>query len=220
MPESGGSALCREGSWAQGGKARLGVLVSGRGSNLVAIMDAIDRGELQAQVAIVISDKKQAPAIDRARERGVEAIVISPRDFPSREEHEKAILSALLARDVDLVILAGYMRILSKEFVSRFPQRILNIHPALLPAFPGINAQAQALNYGVKVSGCTVHFVDEGVDSGPIILQECCEVLEDDTPETLSARILQHEHAIYSKAIQLVIEGRVRVEGRRVRIMR
>ncbi|NPV79809.1 MAG: phosphoribosylglycinamide formyltransferase [Firmicutes bacterium] len=212
--------MCREGSWAQGGKARLGVLVSGRGSNLVAIMDAIDRGELQAQVAIVISDKKQAPAIDRARERGVEAIVISPRDFPSREEHEKAILSALLARDVDLVILAGYMRILSKEFVSRFPQRILNIHPALLPAFPGINAQAQALNYGVKVSGCTVHFVDEGVDSGPIILQECCEVLEDDTPETLSARILQHEHAIYSKAIQLVIEGRVRVEGRRVRIMR
>ncbi|HHY97839.1 MAG TPA: phosphoribosylglycinamide formyltransferase [Firmicutes bacterium] len=212
--------MCREGSWAQGGKARLGVLVSGRGSNLVAIMDAIDRGELQAQVAIVISDKRQAPAIDRARERGVEAIVISPRDFPSREEHEKAILSALLARDVDLVILAGYMRILSKEFVSRFPQRILNIHPALLPAFPGINAQAQALNYGVKVSGCTVHFVDEGVDSGPIILQECCEVLEDDTPETLSARILQHEHAIYSKAIQLVIEGRVRVEGRRVRIMR
>ncbi|HHY47916.1 MAG TPA: phosphoribosylglycinamide formyltransferase [Firmicutes bacterium] len=196
----------------------LGVLASGRGSNLVAIMDAIDEGRLSARVLVVVSDQENAPALARARERGVEAIALPRSRFRSREDHDNAIASILVERGVDLVVLAGYMRILSKAFIKRFEGRIMNIHPALLPSFPGLNAQAQALSYGVKVSGCTVHFVDEGVDTGPIILQRAVPVLEDDTPETLAERILRQEHEIYPEAIQLFAEGRLVIEGRRVRI--
>ena len=195
---------------------RIGVLISGRGSNMVAILDRIASGALRATAAVVISNEPGAPGIAAALKRGVEVLVIDHRDSAAREEHEARVAEALEARGVGLVCLAGYMRLLSPWFVRRFRGRILNIHPSLLPAFPGAHAQSQALEHGVKVSGCTVHFVDEEVDSGPIILQEAVAVRDDETPESLAARILKKEHRAYGRAIALCVSGRLRIEGRRV----
>lgn len=197
---------------------KLGVLVSGRGSNLQAIIDSIEAGKLPAKIEIVISDKEDAYALTRAKNHGIPALFIDPKSFGSKEEFEKAIGDELDKRGVELICLAGFMRILSPYFVSRFKNRIINIHPALLPSFPGLHGQRQALLYGVKIAGCTVHFVTEEVDAGPIIIQAAVPVYDDDTEETLSARILEYEHKIYPMAIKLIAEGRVRIEGRRVLI--
>jgi phosphoribosylglycinamide formyltransferase-1 len=195
---------------------RLGILLSGRGSNFQAIADNIARGELAAEIAVVISNRAAAPGLALARERGFPAVHL-PSQGLDREAYD-ALLSAELERHrADLVILAGYMRILSGAFIRRFPLRILNVHPSLLPAFPGLDAQNQALEHGVKVAGCTVHFVDEGLDSGPILLQAAVPVRDDDTAETLSARILAEEHRIYTEAIRFVLAGDFHIEGRRVR---
>ncbi len=201
---------------ASGRRRRIGILISGRGSNMLAILRQIASGRLRAEPAVVISNEPAAPGIRAARRMGVEVLVLDHRDSPSREAHEHLLAEALEARRVDLVCLAGYMRLLSPGFVRRFRDRIINIHPSLLPAFPGTDVQRRALEQGVKVSGLTVHFVDEGVDSGPIILQETVGVRDDDTPETLSARILRKEHRAYSRAIGMVLSGRLRIEGRRV----
>ncbi|HBS57695.1 MAG TPA: phosphoribosylglycinamide formyltransferase [Firmicutes bacterium] len=201
-------------------KLRIGVLVSGRGSNLQAIIDAVRAGWLPVEIGVVISDKPEAYALERARRADIPAVVIERGSYESRGAFEQAMLAALAAAGVELITLAGFMRILSGDFTARYAQRVINIHPALLPAFPGLHAQAQALAYGVKVTGCTVHFVDEGMDTGPIILQAAVPVEEDDTEETLSQRILTQEHRLYPLALQLLAEGRIKVEGRRVRIMR
>jgi phosphoribosylglycinamide formyltransferase 1 len=196
-------------------KRRLGILLSGRGSNFEAIADHIDRGELDARIAIVISNVSQAPGLEKARQRGLEAIFIGSKGL-SRDDFDREVVATLKEKQVDLVCLAGFMRLLSSYFTKSFPYRILNIHPSLLPAFPGLNAQQQALEYGVKYTGCTVHFVDERLDSGPIILQAVVPVLDTDTEQSLSARILLQEHKIYSTAIQLVLDNQARIEGRRV----
>ena len=196
-------------------KGRLGILLSGRGSNFEAIADHIDRGELDAEIAVVVSNVDQAPGLQKARLRGLEAVFLGSKGVP-REEYDRRVVSILKEKSVELVCLAGFMRLLSPVLVQAFPNRILNIHPALLPAFPGLEAQKQALEYGVKVSGCTVHFVDEDLDSGPIILQAVVPVLDADTEETLAARILKEEHKLYSQAIGMVIEGQFRIEGRRI----
>ncbi len=201
-------------------KLRIGVLVSGRGSNLQAIIDAVRAGWLPVEIGVVISDKPEAYALERARRADIPAVVIERGSYGSRGAFEQAMLAALAAAGVELITLAGFMRILSGDFTARYAQRVINIHPALLPAFPGLHAQAQALAYGVKVTGCTVHFVDEGMDTGPIILQAAVPVEEDDTEETLSQRILTQEHRLYPLALQLLAEGRIKVEGRRVRIIR
>ncbi|HWR55359.1 MAG TPA: phosphoribosylglycinamide formyltransferase [Negativicutes bacterium] len=201
-------------------KLRIGVLVSGRGSNLQAIIDAVRAGWLPVEIGVVISDKPEAYALERARRADIPAVVIERGSYESRGAFEQAMLAALAAAGVELITLAGFMRILSGDFTARYAQRVINIHPALLPAFPGLHAQAQALAYGVKVTGCTVHFVDEGMDTGPIILQAAVPVEEDDTEETLSQRILTQEHRLYPLALQLLAEGRIKVEGRRVRIIR
>lgn len=201
-------------------KLRIGVLVSGRGSNLQAIIDAVRAGWLPVEIGVVISDKPEAYALERARRADIPAVVIERGSYESRGAFEQAIWAALAAAGVELITLAGFMRILSGDFTARYAQRVINIHPALLPAFPGLHAQAQALAYGVKVTGCTVHFVDEGMDTGPIILQAAVPVEEDDTEETLSQRILTQEHRLYPLALQLLAEGRIKVEGRRVRIIR
>ncbi len=193
----------------------LGVLISGRGSNLQAILDAIDEGRLDAYVAIVISNKDDAPGLERARKAGAATAVLSDKDYDSREAFDEAVLARLSEHDVEVVCLAGFMRILSPVLVRAFPNRILNIHPSLLPAFIGLHAQKQAVEHGVKVSGCTVHLVDEELDHGPILVQRAVPVLEDDTEETLSARILEQEHKLYPEAVRLVLDGKVRVEGRR-----
>jgi phosphoribosylglycinamide formyltransferase-1 len=194
---------------------RLGILLSGRGSNFLAIADAIAEKRLNAEIGVVISNRPDAPGLAAALERGYHAI-----SFPSkgldREVYDRELAEELRAHGVDLVCLAGFMRILSGHFIREFPMRILNIHPSLLPAFPGLDAQHQALEHGAKIAGCTVHFVDEGVDSGPIIAQAAVPVLDDDTAETLSARILKEEHRLYPEAIGLVISGKYRIEGRRV----
>ncbi len=195
---------------------RVAVLVSGRGTNLQAILDAIREGRLRAEVALVLSNVAGAPALDRARAAGVETLVLDHLAFPSREVFDRAMAAEIRRRDVRLICLAGFMRVLGAEFVREFEHAILNIHPALLPAFPGSHAQRQAIEAGVRVSGCTVHFVNERVDAGPIILQACVPVLEDDTEETLSARILEQEHRIYPQAIGLVLDGRCEVRGPRV----
>lgn len=194
---------------------RLGILLSGRGSNFRAIADAIDSGKLAAEIAVVISNRENAPAIEHARARGLDAVVVPSKNL-DREIYDRMVAAELHRKHVELVILAGYMRILSGFFLREFPLRILNIHPSLLPAFPGLDAQHQAIEHGVKFSGCTVHFVDEGLDSGPIIRQAVVPVLDDDTAETLAARILLEEHRIYPEAIGLVLSGRYRIEGRRV----
>jgi phosphoribosylglycinamide formyltransferase-1 len=181
---------------------KIGILISGRGSNMVALVDAVESGEIpDSEVAVVISDKPGAAGLARARERGVETAVIERRGR-TREEHDAEIAEELESRGVELVCLAGYMRLLSKGFVAAFRDRIINIHPSLLPSFPGLNAQQQALDHGVKVTGCTVHFVDENLDSGPIIVQRAVEVSQDDTVETLSARILEQEHRAYVEAVK------------------
>jgi len=198
---------------------RIGVLISGNGTNLQAILDACREGRIDGEVVVVISDRADAYGLERARRAGVEAIHVDPGDYPTRTAFDRALAELLLARNVDLVCLAGYMRLVRKPMLTAFPNRILNIHPSLLPAFPGLDAQGQALAYGVKVAGCTVHFVNEGMDEGPIILQAAVPVLEDDTHETLRARVQAEEHRIYPRAVQLFAEGRLRIEGRRVRIL-
>jgi phosphoribosylglycinamide formyltransferase 1 len=193
----------------------LGILLSGRGSNFEAIADNVAAGKLDANIAVVISNKADAPGIKSAQRRGLNALIISSKG-KVREEHDREVVAALQQHRVDLVCLAGYMRLLSPCFVQQFPNRILNIHPSLLPAFSGLNAQKQAFDYGVKVSGCTVHFVDENLDHGAIILQKTVPVLPEDDEHTLAARILEQEHIAYSEAIGIVLEGKYRVVGRRV----
>lgn len=193
----------------------LGILLSGRGSNFEAIADNVASGALDAKIAIVISNRTDAPGIESARRRGLKALVI-PSKGKVREEHDREVVAALREHQVDLVCLAGYMRLLSPWFVQQFPNRILNIHPSLLPAFPGLEAQTQAFAYGVKVSGCTVHFVDENLDHGAIIVQKIVPVLDTDDEHTLAARILEQEHVAYSEAIRVVLEGKYKIEGRRV----
>ena len=193
----------------------LGVLISGRGSNLQAIIDAIAAGTLDARIAVVISNQPDAPGLERARRVGIETLVLSHRASSSREEYDRVLAEHLRARGVGLVCLAGFMRLLSPVFIQAFPNAILNIHPSLLPAFPGLDAQHQAWAHGVKIAGATVHLVDCDLDAGPIVLQRAVPVLEDDTPDTLSARILEEEHKLYPEAIRLVLDGGWRVEGRR-----
>jgi phosphoribosylglycinamide formyltransferase-1 len=197
---------------------RVGILASGRGSNFEAIARAAASGAIPATVALLVSDRPQAPVLDIARRLGVEAVCIEPREHPGREAHEKAVIAALEERAVGIVCLAGYMRLFTAGFVEHFRGRMLNIHPALLPAFPGLRPHRQALEHGVRVSGATVHFVDEGTDTGPIVLQVPVEVRDDDTEETLAARILPVEHRLYPEAIRLFAEGRLHIDGRRVRI--
>ena len=200
-------------------KKRIGVLISGRGSNLEALADSVARSRIpNAEIAIVVSNRDDAPGLEIARICGIEARAIPSKGL-EREAYDKLVVAALKEKNVDLVCLAGYMRLLSPYFVNAFSGRILNIHPSLLPAFPGLEAQRQALEHGVKFSGCTVHFVDENLDAGPILLQAVVPIEDNDTPETLAARILGEEHRIYSEAVRLVLEGRVRIDGRRVRIM-
>ena len=196
---------------------RLGILISGRGSNFEAIANNIARRKLDAEIAIVISNRASAPGLEIARERGI-PIRIIPSQGTDREAYDKLLIDELRTHEVDLVCLAGFMRLLSANFVRAFPNRVLNIHPSLLPAFPGLDAQRQALEHGVKITGCTVHFVDEFLDSGPIVVQAAVPVLDGDTLESVSARILVQEHVIYSQAIQAIEDGRVTIEGRRVLI--
>lgn len=200
-------------------KMRVGVLASGRGSNLQAIIDSSESGEIPAEVAVVISDNSGAPALDRARKHGIPAVYIHPPYYNSKEEYERRVVQDLREYGVELVCLAGYMRLVGKVLLEEFHNRIMNIHPALLPAFKGLHAQRQAVEYGVKISGCTVHFVDGGMDSGPIILQAVVPVQPEDGEEELSARILEKEHVIYPEAIRLFAGSRLRVEGRRVIIL-
>jgi phosphoribosylglycinamide formyltransferase-1 len=194
---------------------KLGILISGRGSNFEAIADSIQAGRLQAEIAIVISNRADAPGLESAKRRGLNAKLI-PSKGRVREEHDAEVVTALKQAQVDLICLAGYMRLLSPDFIRAFPSRIVNIHPSLLPAFPGMDAQKQALAYGVKVTGCTVHFVDEHLDHGPIILQKTVPVLENDDEHSLSARILQQEHVAYSEAVGIVLSG-VEIQDRVVR---
>jgi phosphoribosylglycinamide formyltransferase-1 len=195
----------------------LAILLSGRGSNFVAIADSIDAGRIpDARIAVVISNKADAPGIATARQRGLEAVVLPSKGKP-REEHDREVVAALKQHGVELVCLAGYMRLLSPWFVQQFPQRILNIHPSLLPAFPGLEAQEQAFAYGVKVSGCTVHFVDEELDHGAIIVQKAVPVLAEDDEHSLALRILEQEHVAYTEAIRIVLGGEFRIAGRRLK---
>jgi len=200
------------------GRPVIAVLVSGSGSNLQAIIDASEKGEVPCRVGIVISNKADAYGLVRARKHGIPTEVIIHKEFPSREEFDKRLVEIIRTSGAELVCLAGFMRVLTPVFVRAFPNRILNIHPALLPSFPGTHGPGQALNHGVRFSGCTVHFLDEGVDTGPIIVQAVVPVYDDDTEETLAARILVQEHRIYPMAIRLFFQGRLKVEGRRVRI--
>jgi phosphoribosylglycinamide formyltransferase-1 len=196
---------------------RLGILISGRGSNFEAIANAIARRKLDAEIAIVISNRASAGGLEIARQRGIPMRVIESRGM-EREAYDKLVIEELRTHEVDLVCLAGFMRLLSASFVQSFPNRVVNIHPSLLPAFPGLDAQRQALEYGAKITGCTVHLVDEFLDSGPILVQSAVPVLDADTVDTLSARILAQEHVIYPKAIQYLAERRITLEGRRVMI--
>jgi len=194
---------------------RLGILISGRGSNFEAIADHIAAGTLDAEIAVVISNRETAPGLEAARRRGLTAIAIPSRGL-DREVYDRRLADELEKHQVDVICLAGFMRLLSAGFIRRFANRILNIHPSLLPAFPGLDAQRQALEHGVKLAGCTVHFVDEDLDAGPIVLQAAVAVRDDDTVETLSARILAEEHRLYSEAIAIVLSGRYSLDGRRV----
>jgi len=200
-------------------RLRVGVLASGRGTNLQAILDASRAGRIDADVVVALSDVPGAAALERARRAGVPAVCVDPGEFPDVDAYERRLVEELDARRVGLVALAGYMRLAGQVLLEAYRGRIMNVHPALLPSFRGLEAQRQALEYGVKVSGCTVHFVDEGVDTGPIVAQEAVEVKEGDTVESLSARILEKEHVLYPRAIQLFAEGRLVIEGRRVRVL-
>ncbi len=200
-------------------KVKLGVLVSGRGSNLQAIIDNIANGALSAEIKVVISDQADAFSLERARKHNIPAVHISAKGYKGRrDEYDGLLVEELRKRDVELVILAGFMRIITPTLVKAFPNRIMNIHPALLPSFPGLHVQKAAIEHGVKFSGCTVHFVDEGMDTGPIIIQAVVPVLDNDTEDTLASRILTQEHKIFSRAIQLFAEGKLQVQGRRVTV--
>ncbi len=206
---------------AASGAARpkgVGILISGRGSNMLAIAEACRSGEVPAEVRLVVSNVPGAPGLKRAADLGIETLVVDQRESRNREEHDHKVAAALRSRDVALVCLAGYMRLLSPAFIREFRGKILNIHPGLLPAFPGLHAQREAIDYGVRFAGATVHFVDEGLDTGPIVLQSVVPVHPDDTEETLSERILAEEHRIYPEAVRLFVEGRLSIEGRKVRI--
>ena len=197
-------------------KKQIGVLLSGRGSNFEALADSVAAGRIpNTEISIVLSNRENAPGIEKARARNIEARVIPSKGL-EREAYDRLVVAALEKKKVDLVCLAGYMRLLSPYFVRAFPNRILNIHPSLLPAFPGLEPQRQALEHGVRFSGCTVHFVDENLDAGPIIVQAVVPIEDKDTPDTLAARILKEEHRIYTEAVRIVLEGRYRIEGRRV----
>ena len=197
---------------------KLGVLLSGRGSNFDAIAASIDAGRLDAEIAVVISNRPDARGLEIARQRGLNAVSIPSKGL-DREVYDRMVVAELEKNGVDLVCLAGYMRLLSAYFVRAFPLRILNIHPSLLPSFPGLEAQHQALEHGVKISGCTVHFVDELLDAGPIVIQRAIPVLDEDTEQTLAARILEHEHQAYTEAIRIVLSGEFRIQGRRVTLL-
>ncbi|WP_340819849.1 phosphoribosylglycinamide formyltransferase [Methanolobus sp. WCC4] len=193
----------------------IAVLVSGRGSNLQSIIDNIENGCIEnANISVVISDVEDAYALERARKHGITDVFVDPSDYSNKQEFEKEILEVLKDNDTDLILLAGYMRLVGKDLISAYRNRIINIHPALLPSFKGLHAQQQAFDYGVKVSGCTVHFVDEGMDTGPIIIQRSVPVLEGDTADDLAARILEQEHKAYPEAVRLFVEGKLKVEGR------
>jgi len=198
----------------------IAVLVSGRGSNLQAIIDSIENGYLNAQISVVVSNVGDAHALERAKKHGIDAVFVDPEKYSSKDLYEKQVLAILKKYNAELILLAGYMKILGKTLLLAYRDRILNIHPALLPAFAGLHAQKQAFDHGVKVAGCTVHFVDEKLDGGVIILQRCVEVREDDTDETLADRILEQEHKIYPEAVKLFVENRLRIEGRKVKILR
>jgi len=200
-------------------KIKLGVLASGSGTNLQAIIDACESGEVSAEVVLVVSNVPDAYALERARKHNIKTVFIDMKNFKSRQDYDKELVSILKENQVDLVVLAGYMLLVGSEFVRSFKGRIMNIHPALLPSFPGTHGVKDALDYGVKVSGVTVHFVDEGLDTGPIILQEAVAVMENDTVESLHGRIHQAEYRIYPAAIKLFAEGRLKIEGRKVRIL-
>jgi phosphoribosylglycinamide formyltransferase-1 len=197
-------------------KFKLAVLVSGRGTNLQALIDHIEQGSLTAEIAIVISNAKDAFALERAKTHGAKSVFLDPKSFADKKEFDGALIDRLQAEAIDLICLAGFMRILGKAFINSFAGKIINIHPSLLPAFPGLHPQRQAIEQGVKFSGCTVHFVDEGIDSGPIILQSVVPLYDSDDEETLSKRILEQEHLIYPKAVQLMVENRLIVSGRKV----
>lgn len=201
---------------------RVAVLASGRGSNLQAVIDAIEAGEVPARIVAVISNKKDAAALERARKHKLTDIFVDPKPYAgrpdSREAYDRELLQILNQHDVELVLLAGYMKIVTKVLVDAFADRMMNIHPSLLPSFPGLDVQKKAIDWGCKLAGCTVHFVTEGVDEGPIILQAAVPILDHDTPDTLAARILEQEHKVYPKAVRLFAQGRLRVEGRRVLI--
>ena len=201
---------------------RIVVLASGRGSNLQAVIDAIEAGQVQARIVAVISNKKEAPALDRARKHGLKDLFIDPKPFvgrpDSREAYDHALLDSLRQHNGELILLAGYMKIVTAVLVNAYANQMMNIHPSLLPAFPGLDVQKKAIEWGCKLAGCTVHFVTEGVDEGPIILQAAVPILDQDTPETLAARILEQEHKLYPRAVQLFAEGRIQIEGRRVLI--
>jgi len=201
---------------------RIVVLASGRGSNLQAVIDAIEAGQVQARIVAVISNKKEAPALDRARKHGLKDLFVDPKPFvgrpDSREAYDHALLDSLRQHNVELILLAGYMKIVTAVLVNAYANQMMNIHPSLLPAFPGLDVQKKAIEWGCKLAGCTVHFVTEGVDEGPIILQAAVPILDQDTPETLAARILEQEHKLYPRAVQLFAEGRIQIEGRRVLI--
>ncbi len=201
-------------------KKTVSFLVSGRGSNFQAVASAIIKGDIPATVGLVISDKPGVKALDIARELSIPAFFVNPKDYPTRQDHEKAMIELLRKYNTDLVVTAGYMRLLTPFFVNEFKNRIINIHPALLPSFPGTHAQKQALEYGVKISGCTTHFIDEGTDSGPIILQKAVPVYDDDTEDTLSARILKEEHQILIESVKLYCMDKLKVKGRKVFIVR
>jgi phosphoribosylglycinamide formyltransferase 1 len=204
------------GAKAHSNLLKVGVLISGQGSNLQAIIDACKRKEIPAVVACVISNKPEAYGLERAKKEKIPAIVVNEKDFPEKSSFEEQIISTLWKHEVDLVALAGFMKILSGHFINAFRGRLINIHPALLPSFPGLHGQQQAFDYGVKVSGCTVHFVDEGCDTGPVIVQKTVPVLDNDTLETLSQRILEQEHKAYPEAIKLFAESRLEIQGRKV----
>ncbi|NLC07588.1 MAG: phosphoribosylglycinamide formyltransferase [Syntrophomonadaceae bacterium] len=197
---------------------RLAVLASGRGSNLQAIIDSIKNSTLAAKVVVVISDNPEALALERARQEGIPAVSLPPAEYRTKDEYEQRLVEVCEDSQADLVVLAGYMRMLGRTFLKRFPNRVVNIHPSLLPSFPGLHAQRQAIEYGVRFSGCTVHFVDEGMDTGPIILQAVVPVHSNDTEETLAERILVQEHQLYPQALNLIARGQIQIEGRRVRL--
>jgi len=197
---------------------KIGVLASGRGSNFQSIIDEIESDRLRAEIVLLITDNPSAFAIERAKKHHIEYLIVLPKEYRSRDDFFSKIADELKKKNVELVVLAGFMRIVGKPLIDAFPNRIMNIHPALLPSFPGLHSQKQAIDYGVKISGCTIHFVDEGMDTGPVIIQAAVPVFQNDTEETLSERILKSEHKIYPEAIRLFSEGKIEVEGRKVRI--